>query len=509
MKRISNVFWITVILVAASVAYGAIAPKSFEDVTAKMQTFITSTFGWYYLILVTVIVIFCVFLIFSPMGTIRLGKPDEKPEYTRGTWFAMLFSAGMGIGLVFWGAAEPLSHYMTPPTAEGGTDLAIKESMRYTFFHWGIHAWGIYAIVALALAYSKFRKDEPGLISATLKPIFGDKMNGPLGTIIDVLAVFATVVGVATTLGFGAAQINGGLSYLLDIPNNFTVQAIIIGIVTVLFMISAWSGLSKGIKYLSNTNMVLAVLLLVLVFFIGPTLLILNMFTDTIGAYIQNIAAMSFRIAPLNEEHRTWINGWTIFYWAWWISWSPFVGIFIARVSRGRTIREFLIGVLLLPALVSFFWFAVFGTSAIEVQQAGAALSDLKTEEVLFAVFNGFEWSTILSVIAITLIGTFFITSADSATFVLGMQTTYGSLTPPNYVKLTWGLAQSTVALILLYSGGLQALQNALIVAALPFSVIMALMMVSLYKSLNQEKKELGLYIKPKPRKTKEPKEQM
>ncbi|WP_406687050.1 BCCT family transporter [Rossellomorea vietnamensis] len=509
MKRISNVFWITVILVAASVAYGAIAPKSFEDVTAKMQTFITSTFGWYYLILVTVIVIFCVFLIFSPMGTIRLGKPDEKPEYTRGTWFAMLFSAGMGIGLVFWGAAEPLSHYMTPPTAEGGTDIAIKESMRYTFFHWGIHAWGIYAIVALALAYSKFRKDEPGLISATLKPIFGDKMNGPLGTIIDVLAVFATVVGVATTLGFGAAQINGGLSYLLDIPNNFTVQAIIIGIVTVLFMISAWSGLSKGIKYLSNTNMVLAVLLLVLVFFIGPTLLILNMFTDTIGAYIQNIAAMSFRIAPLNEEHRTWINGWTIFYWAWWISWSPFVGIFIARVSRGRTIREFLIGVLLLPALVSFFWFAVFGTSAIEVQQAGAALSDLKTEEVLFAVFNGFEWSTILSVIAITLIGTFFITSADSATFVLGMQTTYGSLTPPNYVKLTWGLAQSTVALILLYSGGLQALQNALIVAALPFSVIMALMMVSLYKSLNQEKKELGLYIKPKPRKTKEPKEHM
>jgi choline/carnitine/betaine transport len=509
MKRISNVFWITVILVAASVAYGAIAPESFESVTAKMQTFITSTFGWYYLILVTVIVIFCVFLIFSPMGTIRLGKPDEKPEYTRGTWFAMLFSAGMGIGLVFWGAAEPLSHYMTPPTAEGGTDLAIKESMRYTFFHWGIHAWGIYAIVALALAYSKFRKDEPGLISATLKPIFGDKMNGPLGTIIDVLAVFATVVGVATTLGFGAAQINGGLSYLLDIPNNFTVQAIIIGIVTVLFMISAWSGLSKGIKYLSNTNMVLAVLLLVLVFFIGPTLLILNMFTDTIGAYIQNIAAMSFRIAPLNEEHRTWINGWTIFYWAWWISWSPFVGIFIARVSRGRTIREFLIGVLLLPALVSFFWFAVFGTSAIEVQQAGAALSDLKTEEVLFAVFNGFEWSTILSVIAITLIGTFFITSADSATFVLGMQTTYGSLTPPNYVKLTWGLAQSIVALILLYSGGLQALQNALIVAALPFSVIMALMMVSLYKSLNQEKKELGLYIKPKPRKTKEPKEHM
>jgi choline/carnitine/betaine transport len=501
MKRISNVFWITVVLVAAAVAYGVIAPKSFEDVTSNMQEFITSTFGWYYLILVTVIVIFCVFLIFSPMGTIRLGKPDEKPEYTKGTWFAMLFSAGMGIGLVFWGAAEPLSHFMAPPLAEGGTNQANKEALRYTFFHWGIHAWGIYAIVALALAYYKFRKDEPGLISATLRPIFGNKVDGILGTIIDVLAVFATVVGVATTLGFGAAQINGGLSYLFDIPNNFTVQFIIIAIVTVLFMISAWSGLSKGIKYLSNTNMVLAIGLFILVFFIGPTLLILNMFTDTIGAYIQNIAAMSFRIAPLNEEHRSWINGWTIFYWAWWISWSPFVGIFIARVSRGRTIREFLIGVLLLPALVSFLWFAAFGTSAIEVQRAGTDLTQFATEEVLFTVFNSFEWSTILSVVAITLIGTFFITSADSATFVLGMQTTYGSLTPPNYVKLTWGIAQSTVALILLYSGGLQALQNALIVAALPFSIIMALMMVSLYKSLNHEKKELGLYIKPKPRK--------
>ncbi|WP_064093401.1 glycine betaine uptake BCCT transporter [Rossellomorea aquimaris] len=509
MKRISNVFWFTLALVAISVGYGVIAPKSFESVTAKMQTFITSTFGWYYLILVTVIVIFCVFLIFSPVGTIRLGKPDEKPEYTKGTWFAMLFSAGMGIGLVFWGAAEPLSHYMTPPLAEGGTNQAIKESMRYAFFHWGVHAWGIYAIVALALAYFKFRKDEPGLISATLKPIFGDKVYGPLGTVIDVLAVFATVVGVATTLGFGAAQINGGLSYLLGIPNNFTVQFIIIAVVTVLFMISAWSGLSKGIKYLSNTNMVLAIGLFILMFFIGPTLLILNMFTDTIGAYIQNIAAMSFRIAPLNEDHRSWINGWTIFYWAWWISWSPFVGIFIARVSRGRTIREFLIGVLLLPALVSFIWFATFGTAATEIQKAGTDLTQFATEEMLFAVFNGYEWSTILSVIAITLIGTFFITSADSATFVLGMQTTYGSLTPPNYVKLTWGIAQSTVALILLYSGGLQALQNALIVAALPFSIIMALMMLSLYKSLMKEKKELGLFIKPKPRKTKETKEQL
>ncbi|WP_017754760.1 glycine betaine uptake BCCT transporter [Calidifontibacillus oryziterrae] len=502
MKRISNVFWISISIVIAAVIFGAITPNLFEQVTESFQNFLTTAFGWYYLILVTLIVIFCIFLIFSPVGAIRLGKPDEKPDFSKGTWFAMLFSAGMGIGLVFWGSAEPLSHFIEPPLAEGGTNAAHKEAMRYTFFHWGIHAWGIYAIVALALAYFQFRKDEPGLISATLKPVLGKSMNGPLGTVVDVLAVFATVIGVATTLGFGAAQINGGLSYLLGIPNNFTVQLIIIIVVTILFMISAWSGLGKGIKYLSNTNMILAIALLLLMFIAGPTILILNMFTDSLGGYIQNIIQMSFRIAPLNEEHRSWINAWTIFYWAWWISWSPFVGIFIARVSRGRTIREFIIGVLLLPAIVSFFWFAVFGTSAIQVQKIESIdLTQFATEEVLFAVFNEFPWSTVLSIVAITLVCTFFITSADSATFVLGMQTTYGSLIPPSRVKLTWGIAQSTVALILLYSGGLQALQNALIAAAFPFSFIMVLMIISLYRSLTKEKKELGLYFKPKPRK--------
>ncbi len=502
MKKVSNVFWITVAIVLAAVIFGVSAPESFEEATGNLQAFLTSAFGWYYLILVTIIVVFCVFLIFSPVGAIKLGKPDEKPEFSKGSWFAMLFSAGMGIGLVFWGAAEPLSHFMDPPLAEGGTAAAHKEAMRYTFFHWGIHAWAIYAIVALSLAYFQFRKDEPGLISATLKPVLGKKVEGPLGTVIDVLAVFATVVGVATTLGFGAAQINGGLSLLWDVPINFTVQLIIVVIVTVLFMISASTGLGKGIKYLSNANMVLAIALFVLMFIAGPTILILNMFTDTLGGYIQNIVQMSFRIAPLNEEHRSWINGWTIFYWAWWISWSPFVGIFIARVSRGRTIREFIIGVLLLPALVSFIWFAVFGTSAIEVQNAGNIdLTSFATEEVLFAIFSEMPWSTLLSIIAITLVCTFFITSADSATFVLGMQTTYGSLTPPNSVKLTWGVAQSTVALILLYSGGLQALQNSLIAAAFPFSIIIVLMMISLYRSLTKEKKELGLYHKPKPRK--------
>ncbi|SOC39056.1 glycine betaine uptake BCCT transporter [Ureibacillus acetophenoni] len=503
MKKVSNVFWISVAIVLLACIYGVIAPKSFEKTTGNIQAFLTTSFGWYYLILVTIIVIFCLFLIFSPVGIIKLGKHDEEPEFSRVSWFAMLFSAGMGIGLVFWGAAEPLSHFMNPPLAEPGTDTAYKEAMRYTFFHWGIHAWAIYAIVALALAYFNFRKGEPALISSTLKPILGKKaMEGIWGTVIDVLAVVATVVGVATTLGFGATQINGGLSFLFGIPSNFTVQFIIVAVVTILFSISASTGLGKGIKILSNANMVLAVILLLLMFIIGPTLLTLNMFTDSLGGYIQNIVQMSFRMAPLDEENRTWINGWTVFYWAWWISWSPFVGIFIARVSRGRTIREFIIGVLLLPTLVCFVWFSVFGTGGIEVQKAVSHdISQLATEEVLFAIFNELPWSTILSIVAIALVSIFFITSADSATFVLGMQTTYGSLNPLTAVKLTWGIAQSIVALVLIYSGGLQALQNALIIAAFPFSFVMILMMISLYKSLVKDKKELGLYHKPKPRK--------
>ncbi|MBM7704308.1 glycine betaine uptake BCCT transporter [Metabacillus iocasae] len=489
MKQITSVFWVTLTIVAILVAFGAALPKQLEAYTAALQAGLIDRFGWYYLIIVTVFVIFCLYLIFSKFGDVRLGKPDEKPEYKTLTWFSMLFSAGMGIGLVFWGVAEPINHYLIgAPTAEEGTAAAIRESMRFTFFHWGIHAWSIYALVALCLAYFKFRKGAPGLVSATLTPIFGDRMKGGLGKAIDVIAVFATIVGVATTLGFGAAQINGGLSFLYDIPSSFTVQFIIIAVVTVLFMISASTGLDKGIKILSNTNMAITALLFLFVLFLGPTQYILNTFTNTIGAYLQYLPQMSFRIAPNSPEAREWINGWTIFYWAWWIAWSPFVGIFIARVSRGRTIREFLVGVLLLPCLVGFLWFSAFGATGINLEQNGVTnLADLATEEMLFGTFAQLPLGTMLSIVGMLLIATFFITSADSATFVLGMQTTNGSLNPSSGVKLTWGIAQSSIAAILLYTGGLQALQNALISAAFPFSIIMVLMMYSLYKALNEE----------------------
>lgn len=501
MKKDLSVFYISSGILLLMVLFGVLVPEKLETVTANIQAFITDSFGWYYLILVSLIVLVCLYFLISPLGRIRLGRQDERPEFSTPTWFAMLFSAGMGIGLVFWGTAEPISHYMisTPTGVEPGTNQAIRDSMRYTFFHWGVHAWAIYGIVALVLAYFNFRHGKPGLISATLEPVLGERANGIVGKVVDIISVVATVIGVATTLGFGAVQINGGLSYLFGIPTGFMTQLLIVLIVTVLFMISAMTGLGKGIKILSNVNMLLAGLLLLFILILGPTQFILNLFTNTIGSYLQNLPAMSFRISPLNEEIRTWINGWTIFYWAWWIAWAPFVGIFIARVSKGRTIREFVFGVLLVPSLIGFLWFSVFGGSAIMIEHEGIAkISELATEESLFGVFANYPLGLFLSVLGMILVGTFFITSADSGTFVLGMMTTNGSLTPGNKIKFTWGIMLAVISLVLLYSGGLQALQNTMIVAALPFSIIMALMAISLIKALNQEAKELGIGKIPK-----------
>jgi len=403
----------------------------------------------------------------------------------------MLFSAGMGIGLVFYGVASPVSHYIkTPPTAESGSTEALEDALRVTFFHYGIHAWAIYAVIALVLAYFMFRHEKPGLVSASLETLFGERMKGGWGKLVDVIAVFATIVGVATTLGFGATQINGGIAFLFDIPISFWVQLIIILIVTVLFMISTYTGLSRGIKYLSNANMGLGGILFLATLILGPSLYIINSFTDTIGSYLQQLPSESFRLAPNDDDERQWVLDWTVFFWAWWIAWSPFVGIFIARVSKGRTIREFLAGVLIVPSVVSFLWFSAFGISGIEAQNNGTDIAGLPDEQALFAMFDQLPFGMILSIIGILLISTFFITSADSATFVLGMQTTNGSMSPPTKVKFTWGFAQSAIAAVLLYTGGLQALQNALISAALPFSVIMLLMIASFYKALKIDKEK-------------------
>ena len=495
MKKVSIVFYISTAILLLLVLVGILAPAFLENLTNTVQSFITNIFGWYYLIIVSFFLVVCIYLLFSPAGRIKLGKQDDKPEFSRISWLAMLFSAGMGIGLVFYGTAEPISHYaISSPTGEVGTEQGMKDAMRYTFFHWGIHAWAIYGLVALCLAYFTFRKGKVSLISATLKPVIGKRAEGFTGKVVDTIAVIATVLGVATTLGFGAVQINGGLSFVYGVPTNITTQFIIICIVTALFIYSALSGLGKGIKILSNANMILAGILFLMLFLIGPTLFNLNLFTDTLGAYLQNIVNMSFRIAPLNEEKRAWINNWTIFYWAWWIAWSPFVGVFIARISRGRTIKEFVAYVLFIPAVIGFLWFSVFGGTAMQLEQNNMGMiSGLATEESLFGVLENYPLSTTLSILAIILIGVFFITSADSGTFVLAMMTTNGSLNPSNRLKVIWGVLLAAMALVLLYSGGLQALQNMMIIAALPFSIIIAIMAVSLLKSVNQEVRDFRL----------------
>ncbi len=497
-KQFSSVFIFSATIVGLLVLIGAIFPTQFGDITGYISTWVTKTFGWYYMLLYTVILVFCVFLVFSPIGKLKLGKPSDKPEFHTVSWLAMLFSAGMGIGLVFYGSSEPISHYLAPPTADPETKAAMSEAFKSAFLDYGFHPWAVYGVVALGLAYSQFRKGENGLISRTLRPVLGDRVDGPVGVVVDVLSVFATIIGVAVSLGVGAIQINGGLNYLFGIPNNALIQGIIIAVVTVLFLYSAWSGLSKGIQYLSNLNMILAGLLLVVIFIVGPTLLIVNMMTSGTGDYLNTLIFNSLDVAPLNEQKAEWLQSWTIYYWGWWMSWSPFVGIFIARISKGRSIREFVIAVLGVPVVISIIWFSAFGATGIDVGQTHSEIFKLPPETQLFGIFNELPFGFILSIIALALIASFFITSADSATFVLGMQTAYGTLNPSGFVKIIWGLALAAIAYVLLLAGGdtgLDALQSAAIISALPFSVVVILMMISLYKDGNEERKQLGLSL--------------
>ncbi len=495
MKKgnLGPVFYISVIVITLFVAWGFVSPENLATSSSNALSFITTSFGWFYLLATFIFLVFAVYLAFGPFGKIKLGDDDEDPEYSYFTWFAMLFSAGMGIGLVFWGVAEPIYHYTAPPmNVPGETPEAARIALRYSFFHWGLHPWAIYTIVALALAYAQFRKGESGLISSTFKPILGDRVHGPIGKGIDTFATIATAFGVATSLGLGTLQINGGLNYVLGIPNTIVVQMIIILVVTILYMLSATTGLNKGIRYLSNLNLGLAIGLLLFVIIFGPTSFILDVLTTTIGDYLGAIIPMSFRMTPFTQG--TWVGAWTIFYWAWWIAWAPFVGTFIARVSRGRTIKEFVLGVLLVPTIFGAIWFSAFGGSAIFFdlfEQRGiseAVNSDITT--ALFITLEQFPLSAILGTLATLLIITFFVTSADSATFVLGMLTSKGVLNPATSTKLIWGLLQSSIAAVLLWSGGLNGLQTASIVAALPFAVIVVMMIFALSKALNQEVRE-------------------
>ena len=497
------VFGISVIIILAFVIWGFVAPDTLAEQSSAALSYTTETFGWFYLITALVILIFCFVLAFGKHGHITLGSDDDEPEYSNISWFAMLFSAGMGIGLVFWGVAEPISHYITPPTDDGMTPGAAREALRYSFFHWGLHPWGIYTLVSLGLAYFTFRKGYKGLISWTFHPLLGDRVNGPIGKAIDILAIIATAFGVATSLGLGVMQINGGLAHTFGIPSNPTVQIIIIAIVTVLFLTSAISGLDKGIRILSNTNLLIALGLLLFTLLLGPTSFIFDTFTTTLGGYLQNIIQMSLRLTPFTED--SWVANWTLFYWAWWIAWAPFVGSFIARVSRGRTIKEFVLGTLLLPSGFSFIWFSVFGATGLKFEMFdGLPIAESVKQDITSALFITLDYlpgGTFLAILATLLIVTFFITSADSATFVLGMMSSNGNPNPSIPVKLAWGIFQSLIAIVLLLSGGLEALQTASILTALPFAVILLGMCLSLAKALRKEERERRLKEKKRRRK--------
>jgi glycine betaine transporter len=484
------VFYISVAIVLLIVVVGATNPEGLAEVSGFLLDVTKTNFGWFYLFATLGFLVFSLFLGLSRHGNVVLGQDDDEPEYGNRSWFAMLFSAGMGIGLVFWGVAEPIGHYSSPPPGVmPETAEAARVAMRYSFFHWGLHAWAIYTIIALSIAYFSFRKGHSGLISSTFYPLLGERVNGPFGKAIDILAIIATVFGVATSLGLGTLQINGGIAHLTGVSINIGTQLWIIGIVTVLYMLSALTGLDRGIKILSNVNLMIAAVLLVFTLIVGPTAFLFDVLTTTVGGYIHNLIPMSLRLTPFTLG--TWVQDWTLFYWAWWIAWAPFVGMFIARISRGRTIREFVLGVLLVPTTFSFVWFSTFGGTALHMEifhDLGiAAAVEADVTSALFITLAQLPLGLIITGLATLLIITFFVTSADSATFVLGMLSSEGRLTPSNRVKLTWGVLQSSIAAVLLLSGGLQALQTASIVAAAPFAVVMVFMCVSILRALREE----------------------
>lgn len=486
-----SIFGFSAIIAIVFVLWGALIPEQAGKTFSAAMAFFTDNFGWSYMFFVTLFLVFCVVVAWSKYGNIKLGKDDDVPEYSTWSWFAMLFSAGMGIGLVFWSVAEPMYHYGSPPFGEGSTLDAAGVAMRYVFLHWGLHPWAIYGVVGLALAYFQFRKRLPALVSSTLHPLLGDEgIKGPVGKAVDILAVFATLFGVATSLGLGAMQINSGLNYVYNIVESTSATIVIILVMTLLFITSAVTGISKGIKFLSNINMYLAGLIMIFVLLLGPTRSVLNIFTDTMGTYLQNIVQMSFWTDPFGTNPG-WVGGWTIFYWAWWIAWGPFVGAFIARISKGRTVREFILGVLFAPTLLSFIWLSIMGGTSLSLEVAGTAeIAKAVSENMataLFALLHNLPLAGLISTIAMVLIATFFITSADSATFVMGMLTSGGDLEPKAGLKIFWGVTEGAVAAVLLAAGGLGALQTASIVSAFPFMIIMILMCFSLVKAFNSE----------------------
>jgi len=475
------------------VGFSAMAPESAGGLFQTIQSTIITYASWYYVLVVAVILVTVTAVTFSRFGDIKLGPDHSEPDYSFLSWFAMLFSAGMGIGLMFFGVAEPVMHFLNPPLGDGGTPAAAAQAMELTFFHWGIHAWSMYAIVALILAYFAYRHDLPLTLRSSLYPLIGDRIYGPIGALIDIFAVLGTVCGVATSLGLGVLQINSGLAYLFDVPVSSTVQIILVVVTTILATISVVLGLDVGIKRLSELNIFLAIALLLGVLLIGPTVYLLQAFVQNTGSYLSELVTKTFNLYTYNPTD--WIGGWTIFYWGWWLSWAPFVGLFIARISRGRTIREFVLGAMLGPTLFTLFWMTVFGNSGIDlilnqgVTSLGAAVQ-ADSSVALFKFFENFPMSEVLSFIAVIMVMVFFVTSADSGALVVNMLCAYGEDDTPAIQRSIWTVFIGLIAIVLLLAGGLGSLQTAAIASALPFSVALLFAMWGFWKALSQDVKK-------------------
>ncbi|MEZ7907942.1 MAG: BCCT family transporter [Pseudomonadales bacterium] len=475
------------------VGFSAMAPESAGGLFQTIQNTIITYASWYYVLVVAVILVTVTAVTFSRFGDIKLGPDHSEPDYSFLSWFAMLFSAGMGIGLMFFGVAEPVMHFLNPPLGDGGTPAAAAQAMELTFFHWGIHAWSMYAIVALILAYFAYRHDLPLTLRSSLYPLIGDRIYGPIGALIDIFAVLGTVCGVATSLGLGVLQINSGLAYLFDVPVSSTVQILLVVVTTILATISVVLGLDVGIKRLSELNIFLAIALLLGVLLIGPTVYLLQAFVQNTGSYLSELVTKTFNLYTYNPTD--WIGGWTIFYWGWWLSWAPFVGLFIARISRGRTIREFVLGAMLGPTLFTLFWMTVFGNSGIDlilnqgVTSLGAAVQ-ADSSVALFKFFENFPMSEVLSFIAVIMVMVFFVTSADSGALVVNMLCAYGEDDTPAIQRSIWTVFIGLIAIVLLLAGGLSSLQTAAIASALPFSVALLFAMWGFWKALSQDVKK-------------------
>ena len=496
------VFFTSAVLVLLLVLYASLFQEPAQRIFEHVQQWIVTNASWFYILAVAVVLISVVFLAVSRYGDIKLGPDHSEPDYANKSWFAMLFSAGMGIGLMFFGVAEPVMHYINPPVGDPDTVAAAREAMNITFFHWGLHAWAIYAIVALILAYFSFRNGLPLTLRSALYPLIGERIYGPIGHAVDIFAILGTVFGVATSLGYGVLQINSGLNQLFGLPISTTVQVILIAVTCALATLSVASGLDKGIRILSELNLGLAVVLMLFVLAVGPTVFLLQAYVQNTGAYLSDIVNKTFNLFAY--EPTDWIGGWTLLYWGWWLSWSPFVGLFIARISRGRTIREFVCGVLLVPTGFTLLWMTVFGDSAIHMIMHGGAqelagVVEQDSSLALFAFLQHFPWSTAVSMLAVLMVVEFFVTSADSGALVVDMLASSGKGHSPLWQRVFWSVTMGAVAIALLLANGLKALQAATIASALPFAVILLFAIWGLFKALGLDATRRGLRTQAMP----------